>query len=315
MPLDRDAEPSKKVQYKLDKVGTDTEIFLRDIQTGNPVPVIGLIGGTKEKPKPVPELGKGFCVQEDNVMLEYNVPPAKTRDQFVQNVMTMNHYLQGLLLSKGLRPDICESMVFAKEQLNHPQAQHVGCEPDFDVWQRLINPTPKGHPLMATTRTAGGHVHVSFKVNGKIPAFEDVFIKEPIVKFLDITIGLPLLLKYPSSVRRQLYGQPGAFRNKPYGIEYRVPDNQWTRSPNDIEWVWEGIERAFFLANFYQSRLAALASPLVDLTKHVRKADHSKTAEYAHYLLAEFNLLFRVPGLPPFRSVTTGVSWNEFKAA
>jgi hypothetical protein len=55
---------------KLLMVGSDMEVFLRDNLSGVPVPVCGLIGGTKEKPKEVLG-GNGFAVQEDNVMLEF----------------------------------------------------------------------------------------------------------------------------------------------------------------------------------------------------------------------------------------------------
>jgi len=299
-----------RMQYRLDKVGTDTEMFLRDIETNNPVPVIGLIGGTKANPKPVPELGDGFCVQEDNVMLEYNVPPAKTKTQFVNNIMTMNQYLDDLVWTKGLRTDICESMMFTKQQLNHPQAQDIGCEADMDVWNRLVNPSPKGNPLLQTTRSAGGHVHISFRVGGKFT--DNLELKEPLVKCLDITIGFPLYLKYPEGVRRQIYGRPGAFRDKDYGIEYRVPDNRWTRSPAEIEWMWIGVEKAFYLLNHHQKLLSNQSDILLDSVKEINKGLGQRADEYLRYVLTMYGLMDRVPGERPHQDSHSQVDWSAF---
>ena len=44
----------------------------------------------------------------------------------------------------------------------------------------------------------------------------------------DLYIMLPALRHDSSNERRELYGQAGRFRPKPYGIEYRTPSNFWT---------------------------------------------------------------------------------------
>ena len=54
-------------------IGCDPEFFL--LKNKQPHSAIDLVGGTKEKPKPLPK-GKGFSVQEDNVSVEFNIPPA-----------------------------------------------------------------------------------------------------------------------------------------------------------------------------------------------------------------------------------------------
>ena len=199
-------------------------------------------------------------------------------------------------------------MIFTPNQLAHPQAESIGCEPDYDVWHRLINPTPKNNPLLANTRTSGGHVHISFKVRGKVPAFDDIFIREPVVKACDITIGFPLLFKFPNSKRRQLYGKPGAFRKKVYGIEYRVPDNQWTRTAEDVAWIWTGIEKAFHLVNNYSELMNDLNTDILNLVSYV-PSNIEKAQEYIQYILTKFNLINRVPGLSPYQALDSKVIW------
>jgi len=296
------------MKYELDRIGADVEIFLRDKNTGHPVPAIGLIGGTKHEPKPVLELGDGFCVQEDNVMLEYNIPPAKTKEEFVSNVMTMNSYLDELLAKKGLIADICSSMTFSKKQLSHPQAQEMGCEPDWDVWTRTINPSPKENPLIKTTRTSGGHIHISFTVDGK--PMEEIFLKEPVVKALDLTIGMLALDFDQDPLRRQLYGKPGAFRNRPGGIEYRCPSNFWTKSPQMIAWAYTGVKQALYLVSNYQQKLQEHYSHLQQAFSYLPKYP-DKSAEYRDYLCTNFRLLDRAKGRQAHGSGMPVLKWPQ----
>jgi hypothetical protein len=41
-----------------------------------------------------------------------------------------------------------------------------------------------------------------------------------------------------TALRRELYGKAGAFRPKPYGVEYRVLSNRWLNSEALIRWVY-----------------------------------------------------------------------------
>ena len=277
----------KNPQYKLHQVGTDTEVFLVNPQTEEPVPAIGLIGGTKHQPKPVPELGDGYAVQEDNVMLEYNVPPCATKAQFVTSVMRMNSYLKKLLTPQDLAFRIAPSMMFDAKQLTHPQAMHLGCEPDFNVWTRDVNPSPKaaGAAVLETMRTAGGHIHVSFALDDVSGKALTIYDKEPLVKALDMTLGLPSLFLDGDGRRRQLYGKAGAFRAKDYGIEYRVLSNFWTRSPELIEWAYDGVLAAIRLLNMENGQEAVNSC-----RTRIRLAIDHGSQEDAHVLLSQFGM-------------------------
>ena len=67
------------------RVGADPELFLAD-KTGKKIlSAIGKIGGTKENPIQVEKMHKGFCYQEDNVLVEYNIPPVCSPEQFIKH--------------------------------------------------------------------------------------------------------------------------------------------------------------------------------------------------------------------------------------
>ena len=45
-------------------------------------------------------------------------------------------------------------------------------------------------------------------------------------------------------MRKKLYGKAGAYRPKPYGLEYRSLSNFWVFDDKLIRWVWRNTERA-----------------------------------------------------------------------
>ena len=79
------------------KVGADPELFLLDITTDQYKSAEGLIGGTKEEPVVISK--EGFAIQEDNVMVEFNIPPAKSSTEFVNNNQFMLSYINSIIPS------------------------------------------------------------------------------------------------------------------------------------------------------------------------------------------------------------------------
>lgn len=232
-----------KLKYKLLMVGSDCELFVRDL-SGKPIPAIGLIGGTKEKPRPILD-GKGYAVQEDNVMVEFNIPPAKQAAQFVADINKVLGYLSAYLHEKDLMTlDFSASQEFQKEQLDHPQAQHIGCEPDYCVWTRSMNEIDRDNPIFQFLRTSGAHVHTTYTVNSHRPKPEQV---EAFVKTQDLFKGVPSVLLDKDTKRKLFYGKAGAFRFKKYGHdaghEYRVLSNFWLQTDALKKWVFTQTQR------------------------------------------------------------------------
>lgn len=210
------------------RLGTDPEILLQD-SNGSPVSVIGLIKADKWNPMQIPDMAPGFTLQEDNVSIEYGIPPASSADdyvQYIQSVMQKSlEYLPGLSFSK------LSCTIYPEEQMQHPLAYVFGCEPDFDAWTGKVNKKPEPpHPLM---RSAGGHIHVETK-------------RDPleVVRNMDLFLGVPSVLMDKGEQRKQMYGGAGAHRVKPYGVEYRTLSNFWIFEERLIRWVWNQTERS-----------------------------------------------------------------------
>lgn len=216
------------------KLGCDPEIFLQDANSVRSA--IGLIGGTKAYPRPIDELGEGFAVQEDNVAVEFNTPPADNADLWSMQIDKMIKYLEATVGdSYGLRLSNRASAQFSAADLENPLALEFGCDPDFNAWTGKINPKPKADDH--TLRSAGGHVHIG-------DAFASRKERFTMVKLCDLFMGVGSVLLDTDVDRKRLYGKHGACRIKPYGVEYRTMSNFWIWEDKLRKWVFVAAERA-----------------------------------------------------------------------
>lgn len=214
------------MQYRL---GHDAEVLLTARKSGQFRSIIGKIGAGKWNPKPIEGLPEGFTLQEDNVALEFGVPPAASAEEFIFN--TRKVMQEGLKALPGERFSRLSCVVFPKEEMNHPSAHVFGCEPDFNAWTGEENSKPQPpHPFM---RSAGGHVHIETQ--------QDKF---NVIRACDLFLGVPSVLMDKGTERRKLYGKAGACRPKSYGVEYRTLSNFWIFKPRLIKWVWDNAGRA-----------------------------------------------------------------------
>ena len=272
---------SKSMKLEFKTIGTDTEVFLQT-RAGKPVPVIGLIGGTKEKPRSVLG-GKGYAIQEDNVMAEFNIPPAVTARAFSASIDKILARLTEEVGKHDLEINIAAACHFDPKQLEHPQAQHIGCEPDFCVWTRSINEFDESkRDLLQTMRSSGGHVHVGFTDNGGAPTIDS---QELVVMFLDLFLGVPSVVLDKDHDRRKLYGKAGAFRPKPYGVEYRVLSNFWIAHESLREWVFNNTYKALLYANDSAYRRA-----LLDRHEDIIQTINTQNVRKVNDLVAQFGV-------------------------
>lgn len=234
-------------------LGADPELFLLN-NNGEHVPVCGLVGGTKDKPVPLPSCGPGFFVQEDNVMLEFNIPPARDAYAFlvsIDSAKTACLRLASEGYAKSLSPPVKGARIvgysnspehlFSADKLSHPNAQMFGCAPEFDAYSNGMRVPPiDRRGLVGTTmggaagewRTCGGHVHMGYVdcLPFRVPEYV-------VARFADVALALRFAGYDTQTVRRTSYGSPGRFRPRPYGIEYRTLSNFWVTNSRFIELV------------------------------------------------------------------------------
>lgn len=253
-------------------IGTDPEVFLVDSITGNPVSAIGLIGGSKDSPRPLSELG--HFVQEDNVLVEFNIPPCLDAASIHREIQKSLELINEII-PDGTSLSIVSSMHFSKKQLNNPKAKQFGCDKDYNAWTYEENDFPNTN---TTLRTAGGHIHVGC---GKID--EDTTVS--LIRAMDLFLGVPSILMDTDKERRILYGKAGSFRFKPYGIEYRTLSNFWIKDEENIQWM---VSNLFKAIDFVNLKKGISEEDSISITSCINNSDEKLALE----LINKYNLTF-----------------------
>lgn len=212
-------------------IGCDPELFVRDA-SGKLVTAHGLVAGNKKNPLKV----DNGAVQVDGMALEINITPAKTRQEFITNIRSVQNQLQSLVPLHKLCVE--PTAVFEREYFDRCPAvcKELGCEPDWDAYSGEMNKRPE---TTEPFRTAAGHIHVGWCTDAEVGDpnhFEDCRL---VAKQLDWYLGIWSLTWDKDNKRRSLYGRAGCFRPKTYGMEYRALSNAWLRTDELIGWVFD----------------------------------------------------------------------------
>lgn len=218
-------------------IGCDPELFVKE--NGRLVSAHGMIQGDKKNPLKV----ANGAVQVDGMALEFNTDPATSYKEFNNNINSVLNILKEMV---GDREFAFQPVAeFGKEYIDQQplEAKILGCEPDYNAYTGEANPAPDAD---AGFRTASGHIHVGWRtnsVNWDSPAhFEDCRV---LAMYMDVLVGWPLAYAEGPNKRAELYGKPGAFRPKPYGMEYRTTSNFWVKRSVTREFVFGATKRAF----------------------------------------------------------------------
>jgi hypothetical protein len=247
-------------------LGCDPELFLEN-ENGEIVSAEGLIGGTKKAPKYITT--DGHAIQEDNIMVEFNIPPSSTCADFINNIKYVKNYLNNIFKNQNLKLNYSASAILDKKYLNTNQARMFGCEPDFNVYLKAQNNKPNSDTRL---RSCGGHVHCGYPNENQNDT-------ENIVKAMDIYLGLPSVWLDPDIRRRRMYGMAGSFRFKDYGLEYRTLSNFWVQNDELIKFVYDNALLAIKTAFSEKSMLI-----INELSTEIQEAINESNVELAKSL-------------------------------
>jgi len=210
-------------------LGADPELFIVNNRNQSLACAHGVIPGTKEDPYPVTD----GAIQVDGIALEFNIHPAESEDEFVYNIDSVLRELRQAVpsgfqfsRSEGVCPKQSTWDSFPME------AKNIGCDPEYDAYTGTIRPLDRSNIKNIRARGAGGHIHIGWR-SDNIDPLDPIHIKDcqMVAKELDIVLGVPSVLvtshKKAQHRRATNNGLAGAFRPKPYGMEYRTLSNFW----------------------------------------------------------------------------------------
>lgn len=219
-------------------VGCDPETFVQDRTSGAFVSGHGMLPGTKLVPHKV----RNGMVQIDGTALEFGIDPAKTCEEFINNIADVMAQMQEIA---GADKNIVAKPVAEYDpeyfKTIPPEALELGCNPDFNSWTMDINQPPDAEN---TFRTGSGHVHIGWGEGFDVGSEDHFLACCQLGRQMDYYLGLATLEWDPDSRRRQMYGKAGAMRPKPYGFEYRVPSNHWLNTKAMQTFVYEASVKA-----------------------------------------------------------------------
>lgn len=253
-------------------IGADPELFAMD-KDNQPVSVHDLLPGTKASPVKVP-FG---AIQVDGIAGEFNIAPAKSRVEFMENISHVRNILEFVL--KQSRDDlrfVPQPTVFLSQKYMDQlpvETKVLGCEPDYNAYTGEMNPKPSADTLF---RTGSGHIHVGW--TSDLDPFEPKHFKLccELTKEFDFVLHRASKIWDNDTLRAQLYGQPGAFRPKPYGMEYRVLSNAWLRQPITQQYVYDAtraITEQFFKGVKPSKKFGRDFNPATDYPEYYRTLD------------------------------------------
>lgn len=239
-------------------IGADPELFAFNKKTDQYQSVHDCLVGDKVNPFKV-NLG---AVQVDGTAAEFNIDAASSKNAFIRNIRTVKATIEGMIKEKN--PDL---ILVAQPHVEYnkdywetiPQYNKIlGCDPDYNAYTGEANPRPDPEKIgKPTLRTGSGHIHIGWRepTEFKSDAEEWVHFQEccALVKLLDHFI-LPVEKQWDKSeVRRSLYGAPGAFRPKLYGVEYRVLSNKWVGNEEVTSWLYDTIKGIVECMRWFQT--------------------------------------------------------------
>lgn len=220
-------------------MGADVEVFVQEKSTGRIVSAEGFIQGTKEKPFQFDPISPHFATSLDNVLAEFGIAPAITREDFYRNLQKGLAYINSIL-PKEYCTAILPAANLDMQFLQTDQAKIFGCEPDYNAYTGEINQKP--HSDDPTLRSCGGHLHTSWDNPTNS-------VRQQLIKMYDLHIAIPLVLMEPDNKRKELYGKAGAYRPKKYGVEYRTPSNYYLTNKKLTDWFYNSAQNAIAWIN------------------------------------------------------------------
>lgn len=241
-------------------IGGDVECFIQDKETKEIVSAEPYVRGSKHMPFNFDPSNPFFSTSLDNVLAEWNLIPTLDKDTWLLSFEKCLGYI-----NDNLPPTLCTANIpsahLQPEYLQSENAKRFGCDPDYNVWERSINPKPRGAKSL---RSAGFHVTIGYEE-------PTISVSEELVKACDLYLSVPSVLMEPDNERKRLYGKAGCFRMPKFGVEYRSLSGYYAANRELQGWVFENTLKAIQFVN--DERMDEIESVAPQIIKAINEND------------------------------------------
>lgn len=222
-------------------IGSDPEIFI--VNEDNTLSsAIGIFKGTKENPI---DIGKGCAVQEDNILVEFNIPPTDNLENFIESINYSKDYIETVLKPLNKKLLYSSSELITDDLLIENKSKVFGCSPSYNVLKEETTSVEieSLSEEIKKIRSSGFHIHIGYDN----PTNEH---NDRLVLCFELFVTL-FLLKHDNDKhnRRLIYGLIGDCRDKDYGVECRSLGGYFLKDDETLTLVWEQIQKALKFAD------------------------------------------------------------------
>jgi hypothetical protein len=264
----KDHVPKKVIKRKTPKmkvsIGGDPEFFVR--KNGENISAHDLVPGTKRNPHKLPS---GGDVQADGTAIEFNIKPSFSDYEFADNIARCLRNIRRFCPKKEFDFRFDPVVVYKKNYFDKlpDLSKELGCDPDFNAYTGKMNNPPKNN---STMRTGAGHITIGWTHD------KDPHDRSHFWDCMTLTKNLDKYFQHFSPLwdhdtqRRRMYGELGAFRPKPFGLEYRVLSNAWLRYPRLWPWIFNSA-KAVFDATLDGKTIILSSAPMNNATSLAQK--------------------------------------------
>lgn len=238
-------------------IGSDPEFFIVQ-QDGTAFPSTQLLNGTKEHPE---DMGNGYAILKDNVLVEANIPPAKNEQEFIDHMRQVKAMINTLLNMRGLALHSADSMTYDKVFLQDPEANEFGCSAYKNGWQLgSFSAEDMSH---LPKRVAGFHIHIGYEILDK--DYSKMFMNRMIARAFDYFVVAPARMHFNDEFRAKYYGIFGVYRDCTYGVECRALGGHFT-DDKYLSWVYKNTIKALEFCSVEENieKLQAIEAPDLD---------------------------------------------------
>ena len=256
-------------------IGADPEFWLVNRDTGRPVSAHDLEGalGTKGAPR---ALDCGGGVQVDGTAVEFNIVPASTAEEFVENMrLALNEVRQLVPYRYAFNFSPVRFYTPAMWEKIPEKAKEIGCDPELHA---RYAPYVRRHLKKARrARGVGGHLHFGWTTGRNTKddpqhQFDCKFFAQMCACNIPITVSKLLGNHDEERLRIEYTGYGGfsSYRVKPYGMEYRALSSRWVSRPDTWRPLFNFCKRLFEVSRNMEraARLSDLAVPIDDYKPH-----------------------------------------------
>lgn len=218
----------KKISF-----GSDPEYF---VELNNEIiPASKVLKGKYNKLNKI-DLGNGYTLEKDNVLLEGNIPPVSNKTEFIKALEELENRIIDYI-KEPISLVKKDSHTFESKQLLEKECNIFGCSSYNNCWS--LESMRANDLSNKDFRTSGFHLHMGYETSKNTYIVKEI-INIALARKFDIEVVIPSYDYHFDERRFDNYGGLGQYRNTLYGIELRSLGSSMLQ-PEHLDFIFDSL--------------------------------------------------------------------------